>query len=124
MCDQVREIPVIRQDQHAFRIVVQTADGIHADLDAFQQILDRRPAFRIGHGRDKARGLVQHDIDLRLLRIDELAVHLDMVLVRVGLGAELGHHLAVHAHPAFGDERFRGAARRHSRGGYDFLDTF
>jgi hypothetical protein len=124
VCDQVREIAVIRQDQHAFGVVVQTAHGIDADLDALQQVLHRGPAFRVGHGRDKARGLVQHDIDLRLLRIDELAVDFDMVLVRVGLGAQLGHHLAVHAHPAFGDKRFRGASGGYPRGGYDLLNTF
>jgi hypothetical protein len=124
MGDQVRKIPVIRQDKHAFGVVVKPANGIDADLDAFQQVLDRGPALGVGHGRDKARGLVQHNVDLWLLRINELAIDLDMVFVRIGLGTELGHHLAVHAHPSLGDQFFRGAARRHARCGYDFLDTF
>jgi len=58
------------------------------------------------------------------MRIDEFAVDLDVVLGCVGLGTEFGYHLAVHAHPAFGDQLFCGAAGRNTRGGYDFLDTF
>jgi hypothetical protein len=122
--DQVREIAVVRQDQHALGIIVKPAHGIDADLDAFQKVLDRWSSLGVGHRRDISRGLVQHNVDLWLLRIDELAVDLDMVFVRVSLGAGLGHHLAVHAHPSFGDELFRCAARRHSRGSYDLLDTF
>jgi len=103
MGDLEGEIPVIRHDQHAFGVVIQPAHGIDADLDPLQQILHRGPAFGVGHCRDKAHGFIQHNIRFRLMRIDEFAVDLDVVLGCVGLGAEFGHHLAVHAHPAFGD---------------------
>jgi hypothetical protein len=47
-----------------------------------------------------------------------------MIFGRIGLGPELGHRFAVHPDPAFGNELFRGAARRDARGGDDFLQTF
>jgi hypothetical protein len=124
MGDLEGEIPVIRHDQHAFGVVIQPAHGIDADLDPFQQVLHRGPTFGVGHGRDKTHGFIQHNIRFRLMRIDKLAVDFDVVLGRVGLGSEFRHHLAVHAHPAFGDQLFCGPARSYSRGGYDFLDTF
>jgi hypothetical protein len=116
MRDQMRKISVIGQKEQPFSIVVEPPDGIHADLDAFQQVLDRGPSFGIGHGRNKTRGLVQHDVRQRLAGVDELAVNLDMVLVRVCLGAELGHDLSVQAHSALGNELLSCSARCHSRG--------
>jgi hypothetical protein len=124
MSDQVGEVSIIRQKEKSLGVVVQPADWIDANLDAFQQVLHRGPPFGVGHGRDKARGLVQHNIGLRLLGVDEFAVDLDMVFGWVGLGSELGHHLAVHAHPAFGDKLFRSSSGSHPRSGYDLLDTF
>ena len=61
MGDQMGEIPVVRQEQQALGIVVQPADRVYADLDAFEQIMHRRPSLGVGHGRHKARGLVQQD---------------------------------------------------------------
>jgi hypothetical protein len=119
--DQVREVPVVCHEQQSLGIVVQPADGVDAGLDAFEQVLHRGSSFGIRHGRDIARGLVQHDVGPRLFGIDELAVDLNMVIVRIGLGPELGHHLAVDAHPPFNDKLFRGAARCHSCGRYDLL---
>jgi hypothetical protein len=114
--DQVRKVPVIRQEQKPLRIIVQPPNGVHADLDAFQKVLHRGPPLGVGHGRDKACRLVQHDIRRRLLRIDEFAVYLDVVLGGIRLGPKLGHHLAVHRHAALGDELLRCAARGHSSG--------
>jgi hypothetical protein len=119
--DQVREVPVVCHEQQPLGIVVQPADGIDAGLYAFKQVLHRGSSFGIRHGRDIARGLVQHDVGPRLFGINELAVDLYMVIVRVGLGPKLSHHLAINAHPALNDEIFRGAARCHSCGRYDFL---
>jgi hypothetical protein len=116
MGDQVGEIPVIRHDQHAFSVVVQPAHGIDANLDPFQQILDRGPPFGIGHGRDKAHRFVQHDIGFRLMRIDELAVYLDVVFGCIGLGAKFSHDLTVYAHATFGDKLFRSPSGSYPRG--------
>jgi len=111
MRDQVGEIPVVRQEQETLGIVVQPADRVYADLDAFKQIVHRGPSLGIGHGRHKTRGLVQHDIRRRLFGIDEFAVNLDMVFVRIGLGSQFGHDRSVHPHPALGNKLFRSAAR-------------
>jgi len=116
MRDQVGEIPVIRQQQKPLGIVVQPADRIDPDLDPFEQVLHRGPPLRIGHGRHIPCRFVQHDIGRRLFGIDKLAVNLDMVLGRVGLGPELGHHLPVHPHSALGNKFFRSAARCDPRG--------
>jgi hypothetical protein len=124
MRDQMGEVSVIRQEEKSLGVVVQPAHGIYADLDPLQQVLHRGPPFGVGHGRDKTRGFVQHDVGLRLLGVDELAVNLDMVFGGVGLGAELGHHLAVNAYPALGDKLFRSSSGGNARGGYDLLDTF
>lgn len=122
--DQVREIPVICQDQHTLGVVVKPADGIDANLDAFQQVLNGRPSLRVGHGSNIARRLVQHYVDLWLLRIDELAVDLDVLLAGVGLGPQLRHDLAADRDPSFEDELLRRPARGDPGRGDDFLDTF
>ena len=114
--DQVSEIPVIGQEQQSLGIVVQPAHRVHADFDAFEQIVHRGPSLRVGHGRHKARRFVQHNISRRLLGIDEFAVDLDMVFGWVGLGPEFGHDRSVHPHPALGDKLFRSAARCDPRG--------
>ena len=114
--DQMSKIPVIRQEQQTLGIVVQPAHRIHPYLDPFQQVLHRGPSLGVGHGRDKARWFVQHDVGLRLFGVDELSIDLDMVLGWVGLGPELGHYRPVHPHPALGNKLFRGAARGDPRG--------
>ena len=114
--DQMGKIPVIRQEQQTLGIVIQPAHRVYADLDAFQQIMHRGPSLRIGHGRHKARWLVQHNIGRRLFGVDELSIDLDMVLGWVGLGPELGHYRPVHPHPALGNKLFRSAARGDPRG--------
>jgi hypothetical protein len=114
--DQMGKIAVIRQEQQALGIVVQPAHGIDTDFDTFQQIMHRGPSLRVGHGGHKTRGFVQHNIRRRLFGVDEFAVNLDMVFVRVGLGPELGHDRPVHPHPAFGNKLFRSAAGGDSRG--------
>lgn len=114
--DQVGKIAVIRQEQQTLGIVVQPADRIYADLDAFQQIMHHGPSFRVGHGRHKTRGLVQHNIGRRLSGVNEFAVNLDMIFGWIGLGPELGHDRPVHPHPALGNKLFRGPARGDPRG--------
>lgn len=124
MGDQVGKIPVIGQEQKSLSAIIQSPNRINADLQAFEQIQHCRPSFGVGHGRDKAGGLVQHNINQRLFGVDQLAVNLDVVLVCISLSTELGHHLSVHTHPAFSDELFRSAPRRYSCRRYDLLNTF
>jgi len=114
--DQMGKIPIIRQEQQALGIVVQPADRVYADLDAFEQIVHRGPSLRIGHGRHKTRWFVQHNIRRRLFGVYEFAVDLDMVFVWVGLGAQFGHDRPVHPHSALGNKLFRSAARCDPRG--------
>jgi hypothetical protein len=122
--DQVGEVAVICHEQKALGVIVKPSHGIDAHLDAFQKVLHRGPPFGVGHGRDKTRGLVQHDIGRRLLGVNELAVHLYVVFGCICLAAEFGHHRAVHTHSAFRNKFLSSTTRRDARGGYNFLNTF
>jgi len=114
--DKMRKIPVVREQQHPLGVIIQPADGIDTGPDAFQEVLHQGPFLRVGHRRNIARGLVQHDVGLGLSGVDELAVDLDMVFPGVRLGAEFGHYFAVHAHPALKND-ILGSAPRSNTGG-------
>jgi hypothetical protein len=124
MRDQVSKVAIIRQKQQTLGIVIEPSNRIDPNLDAFQKILHCGPTFGVGHGGHEARGLIQHDIGERLLWVDELAVHLDVVFGCVCLAAKFGHYGAVHAHPAFRDKLFCSAARGQACGCYYFLKPF
>jgi len=109
------KIAVVRQQKQAFGVIVEPAHGIDTDLDAFQEMRDDRAALGVRHGRDETGRLVQHDVGLGLLRIDQFAVDLDVIMVRIGLGSEFGHDLPVHPHPALKNDIFRRPARRDPR---------
>jgi hypothetical protein len=122
--DQMRKVTVVGQEQKTFRIVIQPPHRVDPHLDALQQIVHHGPALRIGHGRDESGRFVQHDVGRRLLGIDQFAVHLDVIFRGISLGPQLGDHLTVHAHSAFGYKLFRGSAGCDPGGRYDLLQTF
>ena len=49
-------------------------------------------------------GLLQGDVDLVFGRVDQAAIHFDVVAFQVGFGAEFGDHGAVDRDAAFQDD--------------------
>ena len=84
------ELAVVREDDQALGVVVEPADRIEVALDAGarQQIDHRRPALRVRPRADHAARLVNQQVPA-LGRLEPAAVDLDLVAIRIGLGAEL-----------------------------------
>lgn len=106
MSNAMRQFAVVRQQQEAFAIRVETAGGIEACPDRHQIdgegfVARGRPRLRVQIGLDVAQialGLVKDDVDL-FLCMDRTAVHFDAIMVRIDLGPELGDNLAIDSHP-------------------------
>jgi hypothetical protein len=118
-----RDLPVVREQQQAFRIVVEPAHRVDVLPDAGQQVEDRRPAFRILPGRHVAARLVEQDVAVARRPAHTLAVDADVVAGRVGSRAKLEDGDAVHRDPAVHNQRLRRTSRRDAGGGEDFLET-
>ena len=108
VCERVRKIAVIGQQQHARRVVIQPSDGhetcrFRTALRA-HQILNCAPAFRIAHRGDDSDGFVQHE-HFALRHDDRATVELDAIAV-FNARAELAHELAVHANFSGYDQLF------------------
>src|SRR5208282_2687567 len=69
-------------------------------------------------------GLVQRHISETLGALQQLAIHADVILRWIGLGAEFGDDLPIDLHVAGGDQSFGFAARCHSGSSNNFLQTF
>jgi len=110
----VRERAVVRREQNAARGKVEAADRVHARPDAPEHLADGGATLGVAEGRDHVLGLVQHEVD-EVVGHEPLAVDLDLVGARVGLGAQLGDDRTVHAHAPGEDEGFGGAARSEPR---------
>src|SRR5690606_13795981 len=63
----VRDITLVRQEQQPLAVDIQTADVEESGVRLRDEVVDRRPALRIGPGRHMARRLVERDPD----RLDE-----------------------------------------------------
>ena len=119
----VGEFSVVRHQQQAFGVEVQTAHRINPDAAVGHKLAHGASALLVGHGGDEAPGLMEHQIDVlrRLWQPD--AVHLDDVLIGIGPLAQ-SRRIAVQTHPALADQLFRFPAGYALSGRYDFLDPF
>jgi hypothetical protein len=124
--DLFGEVAVIRQDDQAFRVVVESSDGIEIPVDAGtrEQIDDGRPALRIRSGAHHPSWLEHQQMPLpgRLFS-DPPAIDADLVALGVGFRAELNHRLMVHLDPALPNQLFRRATGRDASMGEDFLEA-
>jgi len=111
----VHEVAVGRHQEQTFGVVVEPADR-HESIRLFgdEPRHGLAPA-RIVERRHDAVGLEQHDRRRWLRRADANAVESHVVVRWIDLGAQLGHHLAVHGHAAVHD-RLLGMASRHQTG--------
>ncbi|GEM_PF-2043892 len=118
------EFAVVGEQQEAFRVVVEAADGVDVVADLRQQIEDGGPVLGVLAGGQVAARLVQQDVPAARRRADPPAVHADVVPPGVGLRARRGDDGAVDRHAALGNERFGGAARCDAGSRQDLLQAF
>jgi len=115
---------VVRDQQQPLGVIIEPADGIEPAPVLADEIHHRRAPLRVADGGDDAVGLVEHEVDRRRLKVEELAVHLDMVALRIGLGAQLGDDPAVDGDAAVRDQRLRLPARRNPCLRDEFLKAY
>ncbi len=86
-----------------------------------KQIHHSRAFLRIADRRDVTLRLVQENIGEPLLTLQQLAIHADMIDLRIRLAAEFRHGRAVHLHVAGGDQLLGLAPRSNSGRSNDLL---
>jgi len=121
--EPVRERPVVRHHQEAPGIRVEPPHREEPRRRLPHKVHHPRASGRIGVRADDARGLVEDPV-FEPLRRQPPAVEANVLGRRVGLRPRLGHHPAVHADAAFGDERFARPPRGDARTGQDLLKSF
>ncbi len=97
-------LAVVGEHQDAGGVLVQPAHGEHPRRAALEEVHHGLLRVRVAGGRDVALGLVHDDVHL-LLALEALSVEADVVGEDVDLGAQFGHHFAVHGDDAALDER-------------------
>jgi hypothetical protein len=117
------EVAVIRQEQRSGRSEVEPPHGDDPRPDSCHVLGDRGASSWIRHRADHIARLVKHQVHEPLAR-DRAAVHLDAVVLRIRLRAELRHDPSVDGHATRRDQRLGGSARRDASGGQDFLKAF
>lgn len=122
--DGIGEVAIIGKQQEAFGVIIETADGVNALLDALEVVGDGGAALGVAHGGDDAVGLVHGEVEEMAGRVEEFAVDLDVIGGEVGFGAESGDGLAIDANAAL-EDHFLGVAAAGDAGlGDDFLKAF
>ena len=118
------EIAIVGEKNQSRGGVIEAADGIDAFRQAAQKIAQRLAAFGVGHGGHDFRRLIQQDVHVALFRGDHPARGFDPIGRGVGFRAQLGDHVAVHAHLAADDQLLGVAPRRDARARDYFLQSF
>ncbi|WXH33701.1 hypothetical protein WA016_07711 [Myxococcus stipitatus] len=117
----VRQRSIIREEQRAFRVVVQPAHGEQPLARLLHVVGHRRPPLRVRQRRHHAHGLVEQEVRGFVRRSDELPVHRHQVRSRLHSASQLRHRRVVHRHAARGDQLFCMPARSDSRAGQVLL---
>ena len=123
MHDRVGEIPVVGQQQHPLRVLVQPADGIHPHPHVPHQLLHALAAFFVAHGGDIAAGLVEQDVHRRFRPAQPFAGHQDNVPAIVRLVSQL-RHPAVDLDSSLLDELLRLPPGGHTSLGKQLLQSY
>ncbi len=111
--EQLREIAVVREQQQAFGLEIEAPDGKHPRFVG-HEIEHRRPAVRVGRGRDVARGFVEQPVHDGGVDHDRHTVERDPIVLGIDAPAE-HRNLAVHRDPPVGDEAFTRSPRTDAR---------
>src|SRR5579859_5892925 len=109
------QVAVVRQKHQPRRRVFQIPHRVHPRRKTAQTILQRLAPFRIRHGRNHFRRLVQHQIHAPLRLLHHAPRRLNPVLLRVRFGSQLRHHAPVHPHLSAQDQLLRVPPRSNPR---------
>ena len=93
MREPLSEIAVVREEDKAFGLRIETANVEEAGKFSWQKIEDGVAGVHIFSRRDEARRLVQHDGE-QWSGMNQFAVHFDMI-ARSRLRAEIGPDFAI-----------------------------
>lgn len=115
------EIPMIGQQHEPFTIEVQSPDGKYPHRHPVQEILHGWTPFGIVESGHDIFGLVEDEVNIGLSGPQVLAVDLDVISVRIHLGAKFLHHMAVDGHTTGCDQLFGLASRSKPGPGDEFL---
>jgi hypothetical protein len=99
----MRELAVVGQQQQSFAVIIQAAHRKHAFADPAHQVHHGLPTLRVGNRGHAFLGLVERDIGQVFGRVQRASVDLDVIIVYIGLGTQLGDGLPVHRNAAFDD---------------------
>ncbi len=124
MGEQLRQLPIIGDDQRPFRILIEPAHWMHRHVDIAQQIHHRAPGVGISAGGDVAAGLVEEYVRLASRDRHRASRDGDRVFLRVDLHAHLGDSLPIDGHLSRGDHPLRFTARSDAGGGQYFVQPF
>ena len=99
----MRQRAVVRQEQHAFDVGVETPDRIESHVIG-NELRDDGPPLGIADGRHVATRFVEEDVAERLGARQRGSVDRDDVEEGIGQRRQLAHHRAVDGDTALGDE--------------------
>ena len=103
----VRELAVVRQQQQAGRVNVQTPHVVQALRIVGDEVSDRGAPLRVAHRGHGTNRLVDGQDDvLGLVEDQALSIHVNDLLRGVNADALAAHDGAVNTHPAVGDHLF------------------
>ena len=118
-----RQVAVVGQEQQAFAVLVEPADGVDALRHMRHEIDGARPAGGIVIGAEVAARLVDEPVD-RPLDMQRLAIDGDGLFARLDLRAEFAHHLSIDRDTAAHDQFFTVAPGADARVCQKFIETF
>jgi len=114
-CEQPSgELAVVREEQDAFRVEVEPADGLHRHRQVREVVHHRRAPTVIGDRGDAPLRLVEEDVE-RVERDHGLTIDLDLIVVWIDLGPQRGHDLAIDLNATGGDQLLGFAPSRDPR---------
>jgi hypothetical protein len=119
MHDPVGDVAVVGQQEEPLGVAIETTHWVDPFRD-LHDVHDGAPVAFVLRRRDKAARFVEDEI-ARSLRTKQLPVDPDLGANGVGFRTQLGHDLAVDAHPTRGDQRLCGSPRGDAAGGQDPL---
>jgi hypothetical protein len=120
----IRELAIVGHQQQALTHVVKPADRVKSLAHLFKELHDRGTTLGVLHRGHKAFRFVQNEIAQALRALQQLSIHADVVASRIGLGAQLGHNLAVDLNSPFFDQLLSAPPARHTRLRQNLLQAF
>ena len=120
MHQRVRQLSIVRQQQHSFGVVVEPSHRKQSHRRIGNQIKHRLTAIGIRRGRDVAFRLVQQVIGQRLL-FDQLAIDADPIGRWIDARTKLRHDTAIDSDVTLTDQHLRVSTRSNASFGEEEL---